>query len=145
MYKYAVTFIITIIVANHVNSQPSDTSSGVVKQIFTKAEKAPQFPGGAEGWRLYLQRNLDVGLANWVLKVPEGQTHVTQTAKVRFVVDEEGKVSNIRVDNLSEVHSKLAKEAIRIIRVGPKWIPAEEDGKKVAFDNVQHITWLVRK
>jgi periplasmic protein TonB len=121
------------------------TSSIEGKTIFTKAEKAPQFPGGPEGWRLYLQHNLNVGLASRVLKVPEGKTQLIQTAKVKFIVDENGKASNLRIINPDEVHPQLAKEAIRVIKKGPKWIPAEQNGSKVTFENVQSISWLIRE
>ena len=132
-------------IAINLYSQEIDTTKSLNgKPIFAKAEKPPQFPGGPEGWRLYLQRNLDVYLANRVLKIPEGKTQVTQTVKVRFLIDEQGTVSDLRVDDLSEVHPKLAKEAIRIIKAGPKWIHAEQNGKKVTFENVQSIIWLVR-
>ena len=48
---------------------------------------------------------------------------------VRFSIQKDGSVTQIKVIN--RVNETLDKEAKRVIRRMPKWIPAEENGRKV--------------
>jgi len=48
---------------------------------------------------------------------------------IEFIVEEDGSLTNIKV--LRGVSSTLDKEAVRVIRLMPKWIPAELNGKAV--------------
>jgi protein TonB len=42
---------------------------------------------------------------------------------VSFVVDKKGKVSDVRIIN--GAHDSLNKEALRVIRSSPDWVPAK--------------------
>jgi hypothetical protein len=46
-----------------------------------------------------------------------------------FVVEKDGSLSNIRI--IIDVGYGSGKEMVRVLRSGPKWIPAEKNGKKV--------------
>lgn len=48
---------------------------------------------------------------------------------VSFVVERDGSLSNVKVIRSVEEH--LDKEAIRIVKSMPKWIPARQNGKVV--------------
>jgi len=100
------------------------------------------FPGGVQAWASYLQHNLraEVGAEN--LKVKKHQT-VRQTVIVSFLVNKEGKVSEVTVDNLNQVHPKLAAEAARVIKEGPDWVPASQNGHPVIYRQKQSITFAV--
>lgn len=102
-----------------------------------------EFPGGIPGWTSYLERNLDASLSRY-LKIPSGQDWVRQTVYVTFIVDKEGAISDVKVINESDVHPKLAAEAIRVIRDGPKWKPAVQNGKNVIYRHKQGISWVAR-
>jgi hypothetical protein len=85
-----------------------------------------EFPGGQAGWAKYLQANLNADLGSKTIKVPKGQTSAKVSVLVSFIVDEEGNISDISVDNAKDVPAKLAKEAMRVIKEGPRWIPAKQ-------------------
>jgi protein TonB len=108
--------------------------------VFTMTEKEAKFHGGIEGWKKYIETNLDASLAKYI-KLKKGQKLGQQTVKVQFLVDKTGKVSNVEVVNKDEIHPKLAKEALRVIKEGPDWEPAEQNGKKVLYQATQYITW----
>src|SRR4051794_17130679 len=55
------------------------------------AEKEAKFPGGPQEWRRYLERNLDANVAA-ASNAPPG----IYTVKVQFIVDKEGKISNVQ-------------------------------------------------
>jgi protein TonB len=101
-------------------------------KVFTKVENPAEFPGGADAWRRYLERNLNY---------PESaQENGTQgVVKVQFVVDKEGNISEVQ--SLNDPGDGLAEEAVRIIKKGPKWKPAEQNGRKVIYRHIQSITF----
>jgi len=113
------------------------------KNTFTLVDKEAKFPGGAEGWRRYLETNLNANLGNKYIKLKKKEKSAQQTVKLQFIVDKTGKVSNVEVVNKDEVHPKLAAESIRVLKEGPDWEPAEQNGKKVIYQAIQYITWQV--
>lgn len=48
---------------------------------------------------------------------------------VRFIVEKDGSVTGVHA--ISGDHENLKKEAERVVRKFPKWVPAEVDGKRV--------------
>jgi periplasmic protein TonB len=101
-------------------------------KVFTKVENPAEFPGGPDAWRRYLERNL---------QYPESaQENGTQgVVKVQFIVDREGNISEVQA--LNDPGDGLAEEAVRIIKKGPKWKPAEQNGRKVIYRHIQAITF----
>lgn len=102
-------------------------------KTFTKVENPATFPGGLDGWRRYLERNLQYPES----AIDEGKQGVI---RVQLVVDKEGNVSEVKALN-PEVGSDLAAEAERVIKKGPKWNPAEQNGRKVTYRFVQAVTF----
>lgn len=100
--------------------------------VFTSCEIPAEFPGGLSEWTRYLQKNL---------RYPEQAIENGKEAVVRvqFIVDREGDISEVRA--LNDPGDGLAEEAVRIIKKGPKWKPAEQNGRKVIFRNIQAITF----
>jgi protein TonB len=135
--RISLFIILCVLFTNSIHAQTA-TDSTVFKSVQVQA----RFPGGAEGWAKYLQHNLraEVGAEN--LKVKKHQT-VRQTAIISFLVDKTGKISEVTVTNPKEVHPKLAEEAMRVIKVGPDWLPATIDGEPVIYRQLQSITFEV--
>jgi periplasmic protein TonB len=113
--------------------------------IFRKVDKEASFPGGVQAWTKYLQTNLRAEVGAKYIVVPEGKTFVIQKVIVYFVVEKNGKIVEVKVNNADEVHKKVAEEAIRVIRKGPRWIPAEQDGRPVRYQAIQAISFYVEK
>ena len=109
---------------------------------FKTVQIEAKFPGGIKAWTNYLQTNLKSELGAKYLKPKRGET-LRQTAIVSFLVDKEGNISEVQILNPDEVHSKLAAETIRVIKEGPKWVPAVQNGKKVIYRQKQSVTWEV--
>jgi TonB-dependent SusC/RagA subfamily outer membrane receptor len=104
--------------------------------IFYTAQKPAQFPGGGEGWIRYLEKNLnrDIPVLNGA---PAGQYKVI----LSFVVTSNGDIKDVTA--VTNPGYGTASEAIRIIENGPKWIPAEQNGKKVNYFITQSIAFAV--
>ncbi|GAB2456090.1 hypothetical protein GCM10011375_04130 [Hymenobacter qilianensis] len=78
--------------------------------------------GGVEAYAQYLADNQ---------QYPTGalQRGVQGTAPVTFVVEKSGVISNVAVTQ--PLDPELDQEAIRLIKGGPKWTPAQHRGAKV--------------
>ena len=96
-------------------SQANDT--------LTDAYKMPEFPGGQEALRKYLQKNTEIpGLYDG--------NGIQGRVIIQFVVGKDGSIVSARV--VRSIDKNLDKKALRIIQSMPKWIPGElEDGTKV--------------
>ena len=104
--------------------------------IFYTAQKPAQFPGGGEGWIRYLGKNLNRDIP--VLSgAPVGQYKVI----LSFIVTSNGDIKDVTA--VTNPGYGTAAEAIRIIEKGPKWIPAEQNGKKVNYFITQSIAFNV--
>lgn len=104
--------------------------------IFTKVEIEASFPGGASAWTRFLERNLG-GFNPGDNGAPEGSYRVL----VQFVVDKEGNVSDVKP--LTSFGYGMEDEAVRAIKKGPKWVPAEQNGRKVKAYRTQPILFQV--
>ena len=63
------------------------------------------------------------------------------TGTVTFIVDMEGKVSDVKAENDPGYGTK--DEAVRVIRKGPNWTPANQNGRPVVYRHKQMITFKV--
>ena len=101
--------------------------------IFYTTQKPAESPAG---WSNYLMNNLDRDLPYRNKAVPG-----KYTVRLSFVVNQNGDVENVIAEN--DPGYGTAKEAVRVIQNGPKWIPAEQEGKKVNFLVKQTIVFNV--
>lgn len=105
-------------------------------KIFDKVEIEAAFPGGDSKWRQYLERNLNANVP-----VDNGAAEGTYTTMVQFVVDKEGNISDVRP--VTNHGYGMEEEAIRVIKRGPKWTPAIQNGRPVKAYRKQPITFQV--
>ncbi|MCC7402516.1 MAG: energy transducer TonB [Chitinophagaceae bacterium] len=107
-------------------------------KIFEKVEIEAQFPGGDAAWRKYLERNLS-GFNPADNGAPAG----TYTTYVQFVVDKDGNISDVKP--LTNFGYGMEDEAVKVIKKGPKWTPAIQNGRKVKAYRKQPITFVVQE
>lgn len=126
---------------------PVEVSTGVVEapkveedydRVFTTVQIESEFPGGASAWMKYLERNLnsDVPSSNGA---PPGK----YTVVLSFKVDKAGAISDINIEK--DPGYGTAQEAIRVIKRGPAWKPANQNGRLVASIKKQQITFVVNE
>jgi protein TonB len=107
-------------------------------KVFTKVEKEAKFPGGPEGWKRYLERNLNANVA-----ADDGAPTGNYTVKVQFIVDKEGNISNVSAIEVPKACPSCGPEGVKVIKRGPKWEPAVQNGRNVIYQAVQFITFQV--
>lgn len=105
-------------------------------KVFEKVEIEAAFPGGESAWRKYLERNLNAN-APVDNGAPEGQ----YTVWIQFIVDKEGNISDVKPQT-SHGYG-MEEEAAKIIKKGPKWTPAQQNGRQVKAYRKQPITFVV--
>jgi periplasmic protein TonB len=105
-------------------------------QVFTKVEVDAEFPGGQNGWLKYLQKTLNANVpAN--NNAPSGRYMVI----VKFTVSKTGEVYDVVGE--SNNGYGMEQEVIRIIKKGPKWIPAMQNGTPILFVKKQPVVFIV--
>jgi protein TonB len=107
-------------------------------KVFTKVEKEAKFPGGMEGWKRYLERNLNANVA-----ADDGAPPGNYTVKVQFIVDKEGGISNVQSIEVPKACPSCGPEAVKVIKKGPKWEPAVQNGRNVIYQAIQYVTFQV--
>ena len=105
-------------------------------KVFEKVEVEASFKGGEREWRKYLERNLDANTP-----VENGAPEGSYTVVVQFIVDKEGKISDVKA--LTNLGYGMEDEATKIIRKGPNWVPAVQNGRNVKAYRKQPITFIV--
>ncbi|HNF38973.1 MAG TPA: M56 family metallopeptidase, partial [Chitinophagaceae bacterium] len=102
----------------------------------TKIDTEAGFPGGDVAWRKYLTQNL-----NAATPVENGAPSGKYTVMILFQIDADGSVKDIKA--ITNHGYGMEKEAIRIIKKGPKWVPANQGGVNVSSYRKQPLTFVV--
>ena len=100
-------------------------------KIFTKVEIEASFPGGPGAWQRYVTRAIQA-------EQDEFTESDFGTCVVRFIVDRTGTVSDVQATTMKG--TKLAEVAVNAIRKGPKWTPAQQNGRQVNAYRLQPVT-----
>lgn len=122
--------------ASTIGTKTVQSNADEVDSKFVSVQIPAEFPGGIKEWQRFLERNL-----NSDLPTENGAPTGVYTVTVSFVVDTEGKVSDVKAENDPGYGTK--DEAIRVIKRGPKWIPANQNGRPVVYRHKQMITFKV--
>jgi protein TonB len=107
-------------------------------KVFTKVENEAQFPGGTAAWVRYLQKNLNANTP-----VDNGARSGTYQVIVKFIVSKDGSISEVQPE--TKHGYGMEEEAIKIIKRGPKWTPALQNGRNVNAYRRQPITFVVEE
>ena len=91
-------------------------------EIVFFAEEMPEFPGGEAALVKYLAKSVKY-------PVPALENDIQGKVYVRFIVNENGRVSNVQISK--GVDPYLDKEALRVVQSLPEWKPGKQAGKAV--------------
>ncbi len=93
------------------------------EEVYSFADKMPQFPGGNAELMKYIDENL-------IYPPTAKEKGIQGRVIVRFVVKSDGSIGNAQV--IRSLDPECDKEAIRVIKSLPKWTPGEASGTPVA-------------
>ncbi|MBC7525527.1 MAG: energy transducer TonB [Flavobacterium sp.] len=82
-------------------------------------EVKPEFPGGIKEFYNFIAKNY---------KVPD-VAGLKGKLLIMFIIDKDGSLTNIEVKK--DLGFGTGNEAVRILKLSPKWIPARQNGQNV--------------
>lgn len=91
-------------------------------EIYKDVDQSAEYPGGMGALRKFLGDNFDTSL----MEGGEG----TLKAKLKFVVEKDGTVSNVTIEEKSP-NGDFNSEAMRVVKKLKKWTPAKRNGESV--------------
>ena len=107
------------------NNNPENQNATIdFDRVYQNAEKMPEYIGGIQKFRDFLNNNLVYPEKEKAQKI-EGKVFVT------FIIEKDGSVSTLKVVRAPDGSKNLSDEAVRVLRLMPKWIPGEIEGEKV--------------
>lgn len=89
----------------------------------------PEFPGGSIEFTNFLEKNFIKPADKPQLR---GKIHFT------FIIEKDGSLSDIKI--VRDLGFKTGDEAIRVLKLAPKWNPGKQNGKEVRTLNGGSIT-----
>ena len=108
--------------------------------VWDIAETMPEYPGGIDGLRTFMQDNLTVPE-----KYKDMDTKAEYRIFVQFVVAEDGSITNVELKKPEPSKKDLNDEAVRVVKGMPKWKPGTVDGKPVRVRYVLPVTYRLGK
>jgi TonB family protein len=93
-------------------------------QVLMFAEEMPEFPGGTDSLRNYLNR---------MIRYPElaKEAGVQGTVYINFTVEKDGSLTNVNVIKGIKEGMGLNEEAVRVVKGMPNWKPGKMNGRPV--------------
>lgn len=93
-------------------------------EIFTIVEENAEFPGGLAEMAKFIQKNLQY-------PAMAREAGISGKCFLKFVVNEDGDISNVEVLRGVSGCPDCDREAIRVVKAMPKWKPAKMTGRSV--------------
>jgi protein TonB len=105
---------------------PGDSGPGepAAPEIFTIVEENAEFPGGIPAMMKYIQNNVQY-------PAMAREAGISGKCFLKFVVNENGDISNVEILKGVPGCPECDKEAIRVVKSMPKWKPAKMTGRSV--------------
>jgi len=92
------------------------------ENIYAMVEIMPEFPGGTQGVLDYIQEK--------IIYPPKAlKDSIEGKVLVSFVIEKDSSISSVKI--LRGIDESLDKEALRIIRNMPKWVPGKHREKNL--------------
>ena len=112
------TLLLILIGLNVSNfSQKTDTIARPVLYLYV--DEMPEFQGGQEKLKEFIDHNI-----NW-----PGEFDGEGTVLTSFIITQKGEISSIKIEK--GLYDECNNEAIRIIKLFPKWTPGKLNTKNV--------------
>ena len=123
-----------VLKAKEVIAQPEPPKEEETK-VFDVVEQMPSFPGGQSALLQYLSSNIKY-------PVVAEENGIQGRVIVTFVVEKDGSITDVRV--VKSVDPSLDKEAQRVVKSMPKWIPGKQNGAPVRVKYTVPVTFRLQ-
>ena len=137
MKNTLLVLFLLIIVKCYSQSDTSNLSKNNSEEIFTVVEEMPEFIGGKLELSKFITANL---------KTPKVSKDVGLSGKcfLKFIIDSNGNIKDISILKGVPNCIECDNEAVRVIKLMPKWKAGKQNGKNVAVFYNQVINFQFR-
>ena len=104
-------------------------------KVFDVVEQMPSFPGGMGALMSWLSQNIKY-------PVIAAENGVQGRVIVQFVVEKDGSITDVKV--AKSVDPSLDKEAARVVKSMPHWIPGKQNGSAVRVKYTVPVTFKLQ-
>ena len=104
-------------------------------KVFDVVEQMPSFPGGDAELMKFLSTHIKY-------PVVAEENGIQGRVIATFVVERDGSISDVKV--VKSVDPSLDKEAIRVLKSMPKWIPGKQNGSAVRVKYTVPVTFRLQ-
>ena len=142
MKKALIIGAVLLVLVTTASAQSVDTANHAEELLFVEYEVDPEFPGGLQALHIFIEDNM---------QYPQmaAENCIGGRVYVQFEVDTDGTVLNPKI--LRDIGGGCGEEALRIVRLMPKWKPGRFYGKVVKttfnlpifFDKKKHCIPLI--
>ena len=123
-----------VLKAKEVIAQPEPPKEEENK-VFDVVEVMPSFPGGQGALMQWLNKNIKY-------PVVAEENGIQGRVVVTFVVEKDGSITDVNV--VKSVDPSLDKEAQRVVKSMPKWIPGKQNGSAVRVKYTVPVTFRLQ-
>lgn len=126
---------INLLVTNKGLQELWEISDSTNIDVLDSVEVMPEFPGGVQALQLFLVNHV---------KYPAEAAENGKMGKVyvKFNIEKDGSITNIHV--VRGVYPSVDAEAVRVIRIMPKWIPGRVNGEPVRVKFTVPINFVLQ-
>jgi protein TonB len=104
-------------------------------KVFDVVEQMPSFPGGDAALMKFLSEHIKY-------PVVAEENGIQGRVIATFVVERDGSITDVKV--IKSVDPSLDKEAIRVLKSMPKWIPGKQNGSAVRVKYTVPVTFRLQ-
>lgn len=140
--RLVITILMMVVSVGFIFAQSNDTIKKTEAnrtqdgELFETVDENPEFSGGLAALQAFLSENLHYPQEAWKKGI-EGKV------LVQFVVAKDGTIDNVNV--IQKVHPLLDAEAVRVVKLMPKWKPGKKDEKAVRVRFTLPVTFKIPK
>jgi protein TonB len=120
---------------NEVVIEEKEPAADKPAEVFISVEQMPQFPGGDAALLKYLSSHINY-------PPMAAENNVQGRVVVQFVVDKTGKVGEVTV--VRSVDKELDREAVRVCKSLPKFVPGRQNGQPVSVWYTLPVTFKLQ-
>jgi len=104
-------------------------------KVFDVVEQMPSFKGGDAALMEWLSKNIKY-------PVVAEENGIQGRVVATFVVERDGSITDVKV--VKSVDPSLDKEAVRVLKAMPKWIPGKQNGQAVRVKYTVPVTFRLQ-
>ncbi|MDR7210780.1 energy transducer TonB [Flavobacterium piscis] len=129
MKKFSILFLMSFVQISFAQYKEPTIKGDPDSEEISSVDKQPEFPGGPDAlYNEFIKKNYKTPN----VKGLKGKVYVT------FIVEKNGTLSNIKI--LRDIGYGTGEEAIRVLKLSPKWVPAKKNDKPVRWQYAFPIT-----